>query len=107
MVTGVVGAWKARLPRPSFTYTKTLASLPPSATMVSVVLVPLHAGSWLISSFVGLGAVPSNLTVPLTVAAVAGSIGVAAAGAADFSAGALDACSVFSFLLHATSSMPR
>src|SRR5579864_6339029 len=47
------------------------------------------------------GAVPSNLTVPLTVAAVAGSMGVAA-GAAD-SAGALLDCSVFSFLLHAAS----
>ena len=49
------------------------------------------------------GAEPSNLTVPLTVAAVAGSIGVAApAGAAD-SAGVLLDCSVFSFLLQAPS----
>jgi hypothetical protein len=47
----------------------------------------------------GLGAVPSNFTVPLTVAAVAGSIGVAA-GAADCDMLLLD-CSVFSFLLQA------
>src|SRR5579864_2141032 len=53
------------------------------------------------SIFEAFGAVPSNLTVPLTVAAVAGSMGVAA-GAAD-SAGALLDCSVFSFLLHAAS----
>src|SRR5579864_266270 len=53
------------------------------------------------SIFEAFGAVPSNLTVPLTVAAVAGSMGVAA-GAAD-SAGALFDCSVFSFLLHAAS----
>jgi hypothetical protein len=47
----------------------------------------------------GLGAVPSNFTVPLMVATVEGSIGVAGcAGAAD-SAGALLDCSVFSFLL--------
>src|SRR5450631_2902186 len=47
------------------------------------------------------GAVPSNFTVPLMVATVAGSIGVAGcAGAAD-SAGALLDCSVLSFLLHA------
>src|SRR5262252_4244500 len=39
------------------------------------------------SIFAGLGAVPSNFTVPLTVAAVAGSIGVGA-GAADSDAGA-------------------
>jgi hypothetical protein len=46
--------------------------------------------------------VPSNFTVPLIVATVAGSIGVAgAAGAAD-SVGALLDCSVFSFL-HAAS----
>src|SRR2546426_2582234 len=46
--------------------------------MFSDSFVPLHAGSWLMSIFAGLGAVPSNLTVPFTVAAVAGSIGVAA-----------------------------
>jgi hypothetical protein len=38
--------------------------------------------------------------VPLTVATVLGSIGVAAGGAA-FSSEALDDCSVSSFLLHA------
>jgi hypothetical protein len=46
-----------------------------------------------------LGAVPSNFTVPFTVAAVAGSMGVAAGAAA--SVGVLLDCSVFSFLLQA------
>ena len=56
------------------------------------------------SILAALGAVPSNFTVPLTVATVAGSIGVAGcAGAAD-SVGALLDCSVFSFLLHAARS---
>jgi hypothetical protein len=53
------------------------------------------------SIFAGFGAAPSNLTVPLTVATVAGSIGVAAgaeaAGASAAGAGAS------SFLLHAAS----
>ena len=41
-------------------------------------LAPLQAGSWLMSILAGLGAAPSNFTVPLMVATVAGSIGVAA-----------------------------
>ena len=41
--------------------------------------VPRQFGSWLISILAGLGATPSNFTVPLTVAAVAGSIGAGAA----------------------------
>jgi hypothetical protein len=56
-------------------------------------------GSWLMSIVAGLGAVPSNLTVPLIVAAVAGSIGVAGAVVAA----GLDAAgcsSGVSFLLH-------
>src|ERR1035438_9843651 len=69
----------------------------------SASFAPLQPGSWLMSIFAGLGAVPSNFTVPLIVATVAGSIGVAGcAGAAD-SAGALLDCSVFSFLLQAAS----
>src|SRR5579872_26968 len=69
--------------------------------MFSASLAPLQPGSWLISIFAGLGAVPSNFTVPLMVATVAGSIGVAAgAGWAGCSAALFD-CSVFSFLLHA------
>src|SRR5207248_6526160 len=65
-------------------------------------LSPLQAASWLMSILDGLAAVPSYLTVPLTDATVAGSIGVAAgAGVAAFSSVALEDCSVFSFLLHA------
>jgi hypothetical protein len=51
------------------------------------------------SIFASLGAGPSNFTVPLTVATVAGSIGVAAGAAAGCSAMELEGCS--SFLLHA------
>src|SRR5437660_12220228 len=92
MVTAAAGTSNVRFPRPSFTYTKTLDNLPPSATTVSAVFVPLQAGSWLMSIFAPLGAVPARLTVPLTLAAVAGSIGVAAGvdgvpGAADSSIG--------------------
>jgi hypothetical protein len=75
-----------------------LDNLLPFAITVSAVFVPLQAGSWLISIFAALGAVPSRLTVPLTLAAVAGSIGVAA-GAAPL-LGAADS-SGFGFLLHA------
>src|SRR5437660_1315796 len=99
MVTAVVGTSNVRLPKPSFTYTKTLANLLPSATTVSAVFVPLQAGSWLMSIFAPLGAVPARLTVPLTLAAVAGSIGVAAGVAAVL--GAAD--SSLGFLLHAVS----
>src|SRR5713226_7185674 len=77
-----LGTSNARLPRPSFTYTNTLERWPPLAITFSAVFVPLHAGSWLMSIVAALGAVPSNFTVPLTVAAVAGSIGVAAGAAA-------------------------
>src|SRR5882762_10112614 len=53
------------------------------------------------SIFAGFGAVPENLTVPLTLAAVAGSIG-AAVGAAG--GGADGCCSALSFLPHPVSS---
>src|SRR5712692_11617653 len=78
-----LGTSKVRVPKPSFTYTKTLAKGPPLAITFSAVFVPLQAGSWLISITAALGAAPSNFTTPMIVAAVAGSIGVAgAAGAA-------------------------
>src|ERR1700686_1328717 len=99
MVTASLGTSNVRLPKPSFTYTKTLDNLPLSATTVSAVFGPLQAGSWLMSIFAALGAVPARLTVPLTLAAVAGSIG-AAAGAAALP-GAAD--SSLGFLLHAVS----
>src|SRR4029077_20874455 len=100
MGTASWGTSNVRLPKPSFTYTKTLDNFPLSATTVSAVFGPLQAGSWLMSIFAGLGAVPARLTVPLTLAAVAGSIG-AAAGAAALP-GAAD-CSSLGFLLHAVS----
>src|SRR5271165_169684 len=100
MVTESLGTSKVRSPRPSFTYTKTLARLPPLATTVSAVLVPLQAASWLMSILGALGAAPSSFTWPLTEAAVAGSMGAAAGAAGAPAAGALDDCSVVcSFLL--------
>src|SRR3954470_19863762 len=72
MVTLSLGTSKVAFGKPSFTYTKTFARLPLSATTVSVVLSPpafLQAGSWLMSILVGLGAVPSSFTLPLTLAA--------------------------------------
>src|SRR6202051_3623968 len=100
MVLASLGTSNVRFPRPSFTYTKTLANLLPSTTTVSAVFVPLQAGSWLMSIFAALGAVPARLTVPLTLAAVAGSIGAAAGVAAP--PGAADSSSL-GFLLHAVS----
>src|SRR5215472_2339011 len=73
----------------------TFARRPPLATMASAVLVPLQAGSWLMSIFAAGGGVPSKLTVPLTVATVAGSMGVAAGAAAGAAAG----CSAVSSFL--------
>src|SRR5947209_7235213 len=49
------------------------------------------------SIFAGFGAVPENLTVPLTLAAVAGSIGAAVGPAGG---GADGCCSALSFLPH-------
>src|SRR6266446_9056526 len=99
MVTASLGTSNVRFPNPSLTYTKTLANLPPPAITVSAVFEPLQAGSWLMSIFAALGAVPARLTVPLTLAAVAGSIGAAAGAAAVL--GAAD--SSLGFLLHAVS----
>src|SRR6266446_6303128 len=58
MVTAAAGTSNVRFPKPSFTYTKTLANLLPSATTLSAVFGPLQAGSWLMSIFAALGAVP-------------------------------------------------
>src|SRR6266478_3143562 len=60
--------------------------------MFSAVFEPAQLESWLMSILAGLGAAPSNFTVPLTLAAVAGSIGVAA--------GAAGCSSAVSFLPH-------
>jgi nitrate reductase gamma subunit len=69
--------------------------------------MPLQAGSWLMSIFDAFGAIPSNLTVPFTVATVAGSMGVAAGAIAGWSADiVLAGCS--SFLVQAAiSSKPH
>src|SRR5580704_8901050 len=99
MVTASLGTSNVRFPKPSLTYTKTLANLLPSATTVSAVFGPLQAGSWLMSIFAAFGAAPARLTEPLTLAAVAGSIGAAAGAAAPL--GAAD--SSLGFLLHAVS----
>src|SRR6266404_8570676 len=98
MVTASLGTSNVRFPKPSFTYTKTLDNLLAFATTVSAVFVPLQAGSWLMSIFAGLAAVPSRLTVPLTLATVAGSIGADVA-VVPGPAG----CSSLGFLLHAVS----
>jgi hypothetical protein len=63
----------------------------------------LHAASWLISIFAGFGAAPAKVTVPLTVAAVAGSIGVEVGAGGACEVGEV-ACSWFSFLLQPASS---
>src|SRR5271166_696565 len=69
--------------------------------MVSALLVPLHAASWLMSILAALGAAPSSFTVPLTLATVAGSMGVAAGAGWASAAGAAAGCS--SFLLQPAS----
>src|SRR5580698_2908972 len=106
MVTAVVGTSKVRVPRPSLTYTNTLARLPPSATMVSAEFAPLQAASWLMSILAALGAAPSSFTVPLTLATVAGSIGVAV-GAAGAAASGAAAGGASSFLLQPARTKPR
>src|ERR1700687_6089499 len=95
------GMSNVRVPKPSFTYTNTLERWPPLASTFSAVFVPLQAGSWLMSILAALGASPSSFTTPTMVAAVAGSIGVAAAAGAD-AAGA-GCSSAVSFLPHPAS----
>src|SRR5271167_2464973 len=75
---------------------KTFERFPPLAETFSAMLVPLQAGSWLISITAPFGAAPSSFTVPLIEAAVAGSIGVAAGVAAAL--GAAGCSSTVSFL---------
>src|SRR4051794_22622785 len=63
-------------------------------------LLPLQAASWLMSIFWPLGAVPVKVTVPLTLAAVEGSIGAAVAAGFTSELGEVPCSSlVFSFLL--------
>ena len=72
--------------------------------IVSDVLLPLHAASWLMSIFCGFGAVPSNVTAPFTVAAVAGSMGADVAAGFVSELGEVPCSSlVFSFLLQPAS----
>ena len=66
-----------RLAQPVLHINEHIREVSPLTTTFSASLVPLQPGSWLMSIFAGFGAVPSNFTVPLTVATVAGSIGVA------------------------------
>src|SRR6266481_1755329 len=94
-----LGVSKVRLRKPSFTYTKTFERWPPLAITFSAMFMPLQAGSWLMSILAALGASPSSFTVPLILAAVAGSIGVAA-GAAGAEAAGVAAGSELSFLPH-------
>src|SRR5258708_39591193 len=77
---------------------KTFSRCPPLETMLSAVFEPEQLESCLMSILAGLGAPPSNFTVPLTLAAVAGSIGVAAGAAAG--PGAAGCSSAVSFLPH-------
>src|SRR5580700_604323 len=97
-VTASFGTSKVRLPKPSFTNTKTLATRPSATTTFSAVFEPAQLGSWLMSIFAAFGAAPSNFTVPLTDAAVAGSMGVAAGPGVDATGAA--GCSSASFLPH-------
>src|ERR1700687_897808 len=80
---------------------KTFSRCPPLTTRFSAVFEPAQLESWLMSILAALGAAPSNFTLPLTLAAVAGSIGVAAGAAAG--AGAAGCSSVDSFLPHPAS----
>src|SRR5258708_38489756 len=90
-----LGTSKLRLPKLSLTYTKTLARWPPLDITFSAMLVPLQAGSWLMSILAALGASPSNFTVPEMLAAVEGSIGVAGAAAGADAVGVAAGCSSF------------
>src|SRR5216117_1328249 len=90
------GVGNVRLPRPSFTYTNTFCSAPPSPVMMNSVVVPLpsrtHTGSAFILMASGLGASPSSLIAPVMLPAVFGSTALAA-GAPDGAAELLGAAS--------------
>src|ERR1700688_195560 len=77
---------------------KTFSRWPPLTTIFSAVFEPAQLGSWLMSILAAFGAAPSNFTVPLTDATVAGSIGVAAGPGVDATGAA--GCSSASFLPH-------
>src|SRR5512146_1679963 len=97
MVTASVGAGRVPL-KPLLTYTNVLARSPLLTSRVSTWLVPLQAGSWLMSIFAGLGAVPVYFTTPLTLPTVLWSMAVVWAGAA---AGCAASLAAVSFLLQA------
>src|SRR5260370_24331769 len=80
---------------------KTFSRWPPLMTIFSAMFEPAQLGSWLMSILAGFGAAPSNFTVPLMLAAVAGSMGVAAGAAAEL--GAAGCSSAVSFLPHPAS----
>src|SRR6266478_758942 len=76
---------------------KTFSRWPPLMTIFSAMFEPAQLASWLMSIFAGFGAAPSNFTIPLTLAAVAGSMGAAAGPAVGLAAGC---SSADSFLPH-------
>src|SRR6267378_192606 len=78
---------------------KTFSRCPPLTTMFSALFEPAQLESWLMSILAAFGAAPSNFTVPLTLAAVAGSIGEAAGAGV----GAAGCSSAVSFLPHPAS----
>src|SRR5260221_4523986 len=69
--------------------------------MFSAVFEPAQLESWLMSILAAFGAAPSNFTVPLTLAAVAGSTGAAVGPAGAL--GAAGCSSAVSFLPHPAS----
>src|SRR5687768_3577195 len=74
------GTGNRRLPRPSFTYTKTFRSAPasPTTTLSSVVVTPgfTQLGSESIRTTAAFGAGPSNVILPAMLPAVAASTGL-------------------------------
>src|SRR5689334_5259440 len=100
MVTGSLGVSKVRFPNPSFTYTKAFSTSPLFTTNVSALLLPLQAGSWLMSILAGFAAVPAYLTVPLMLPTVLLSMGVAGADAVACFASVAELDCSLSFLLH-------
>src|SRR5437868_2302406 len=81
----VLGTGNLRLPRPSFTYTKTFWSDPSADTITASVFASgfMHRGSDDMTIGCEAGAVPMNVILPPTDPAVAGSTGfvTGAAGA--------------------------
>src|SRR5258705_12463423 len=97
MTTGWDGAVNVRVARPSFTETKKLPTEPSLPTTSFSVVNPGFAFSQYGSApslmGAGAGAVPVNVTFPVTVAAIAGSTaGEVAVGAAAPEPAGADAC---------------